>query len=205
VQSRLKVDGVNIDFISNHDSGPISWVTNGVFDVLATIDVPVESEREMIDVVKDHLKKDDVSELPHSDRFLLANYVSIHLKLCLKNLQALIPLQTEDISYVNNALIRPIVGYMNTHNTHIPLEFYLKMNREHFNGAWTLNDSGLADAISHEVGISLVRLVYNERERSRRLRKIGLWFLQNVSKSLIALWHAVNAPSPVYDDDYLIS
>lgn len=46
----------------------------------------------------------------------------------LKNLKASVPLATQELSYLNNALIRPIVAYMNANKTSISLSFNAKMD-----------------------------------------------------------------------------
>jgi hypothetical protein len=43
------------------------------------------------------------------------------------NLRASVPLQAEELSYANNALVRPIVAYMNANRTVIPLSVVFSM------------------------------------------------------------------------------
>ncbi|KAJ3092714.1 Mitochondrial distribution and morphology protein 31, mitochondrial precursor [Quaeritorhiza haematococci] len=106
-------------------------------------------------------------------------------KVRMNNLKASVPLATNDISYISNAMIRPIVAYMNANRTSIPVTFAAKMDLANFDGAWTIYEAGLVDVLSEEVGQSLTQLVRDERERARQLKRVGLWSLQSVTKNLM--------------------
>jgi mitochondrial distribution and morphology protein 31 len=54
--------------------------------------------------------------------------VVMYWRIKLNDAKASVPLTTPHISYLNNALIRPIVGYMNANHTSIPLSFRAKMD-----------------------------------------------------------------------------
>jgi distribution and morphology protein 31 len=54
--------------------------------------------------------------------------VFMHCSVTLNDLRASVPMSTPYISYMNNALVRPIVAYMNAHRTRIPLSFEAKMD-----------------------------------------------------------------------------
>jgi mitochondrial distribution and morphology protein 31 len=47
----------------------------------------------------------------------------------LKDLKASVPLVTETLTYMSNALIRPVVGYMNANKTSIKLNLSAKMDK----------------------------------------------------------------------------
>ncbi|KAK9659871.1 Mitochondrial distribution and morphology protein 31, mitochondrial precursor [Basidiobolus ranarum] len=112
----------------------------------------------------------------------------MNFDLRFNNIKAAVPLQTQDISYLNNALIRPIVAYMNANRPRLPIKCQLKLDLSNFDGSWTIYDSCLVDSLSEEVGKAFAQLVQDERERNRRLKRIGLWSLQSVTKSLISLF-----------------
>ncbi|KAJ1332557.1 hypothetical protein BSLG_008859 [Batrachochytrium salamandrivorans] len=61
------------------------------------------------------------------------------------------------------------------------------MDVNNFNGAWDIYAAGLVDVLSEETGRALSRLVQDERERTRRLRHIGIWSLQECSRAIISL------------------
>lgn len=81
------------------------------------------------------------------DKRLVVTDLRIHLN----NIRAVVPLFTRDLSYVNNALIRPIVAYMNSKRTFIPIQCRLVKRVSDFDGSWTIYDSGLMTDLSAEV------------------------------------------------------
>lgn len=50
-------------------------------------------------------------------------------KVNLKDLKASVPLVNESLTYIDNALIRPVVGYMNSNRTSIKLSLSAKMDK----------------------------------------------------------------------------
>ncbi|KAJ3138797.1 Mitochondrial distribution and morphology protein 31, mitochondrial precursor [Physocladia obscura] len=109
----------------------------------------------------------------------------MHWAICLNDLKASVPLSTPHISYMNNALIRPIVGYMNSHRVRIPLTFEARTELTNFDGSWDFFSAGLIDIAAEEIGRALTLLVLDERERTRHLKRIGLWSIQNATKNLM--------------------
>jgi distribution and morphology protein 31 len=67
-----------------------------------------------------------------------------------------VPLFTHDISYVNNALIRPIVAYINSKRSLIPINCRVVKQMSEFDGSWTAYDSGLLDDLNREVSVLLL-------------------------------------------------
>ncbi|KAJ3316653.1 Mitochondrial distribution and morphology protein 31, mitochondrial precursor [Blyttiomyces sp. JEL0837] len=112
--------------------------------------------------------------------------VRMWCRVGLNDLRASVPLTSPHISYMNNALIRPIVAYMNAHRTRIPLSFETQIPLENFNGAWTFHSAGLVDLIGEEIGRAMTLLVLDERERIRQLKRMSVWSLQSVTKNLMA-------------------
>ncbi|KAJ1669428.1 Mitochondrial distribution and morphology protein 31, mitochondrial precursor [Spiromyces aspiralis] len=126
--------------------------------------------------------------------------LTIDLNVSLNDIRASVPLTTPHLSYLSSALlIRPIVGYMNSHRTSIPVRCFLRMDIDDFNGAWNLYDSGISHLVSEGMGEAFVRLVRDEQERNRRLRLIGWWSISTLAKELVyaleyvtgkrSLWH----------------
>ncbi|KAJ3283391.1 Mitochondrial distribution and morphology protein 31, mitochondrial precursor [Borealophlyctis nickersoniae] len=105
----------------------------------------------------------------------------------LNDLKAAVPLSTPHLSYMNNALIRPIVAYMNAVRTSIAISFSAKMNQSKFDGAWTVYSAGLVDVLGEEVGRAVANMVQNDRERARHLKRIGIWSLQSVTRNIMSL------------------
>ncbi|KIW17593.1 hypothetical protein PV08_04788 [Exophiala spinifera] len=105
-------------------------------------------------------------------------YLVMDLRIHLNDVRAVVPLFTRDLSYINNALIRPIVAYINSRRTFIPINCRVVKRLSDFDGSWTVFDSGLMDDLSAEVYDAFARDVTDEQARLRRFKKVGLWSLQ---------------------------
>ncbi|KAK9709490.1 Mitochondrial distribution and morphology protein 31, mitochondrial precursor [Basidiobolus ranarum] len=136
------------------------------------------------DMLKDVRAKSNTKPTPLDPEASLVMNMDIRFN----NIKAVVPLQTQDVTYVNNALIRPIVAYMNANRTRLPIKCQLKLDLSNFDGSWTIYDSCLVDSLSEEVGKAFAQLVQDERERNRRLKRVGLWSLQSITRSLISLF-----------------
>ena len=179
-QSRLRIDGLNIDHLNRGVAGPFSWIHEGNVDIIADVMFPTDTDESISKVMSDfydrmettlastrHSRTDEQSEsinneevnnktqrLPNppsrgSDddkRFLIMD-----LRVNLNDVRATVPLFTKDLSYVNNALIRPIVAYINSRKTFIPINCRVVKRASEFDGSWTIFDSGLLDDLSAEV------------------------------------------------------
>jgi len=111
---------------------------------------------------------------PDSDR----RYMVMDLRIHLNDVRAVVPLFTKDLSYVNSALIRPIVAYINSRRTFIPIHCRVVKRVDDFDGSWTIYDSGLMDDLSAETYDAFSLDVADEQARMRRFKKVGLWSLQ---------------------------
>lgn len=78
-------------------------------------------------------------------------FVVTDLRVQLNNIRAQVPFFQNDLSYINTALVRPIVAYMNSRRTFIPVQCRIVKRIGDFDGSWTLWDSGLMDDLSAEV------------------------------------------------------
>ena len=105
-------------------------------------------------------------------------YLVMDLRVHLNDVRAVVPIFTKDLSYVNNALIRPIVAYINSRRTFIPIHCRVVKRVNDFDGSWTIYDSGLMDDLSAETYDAFSRDVTDEQARMRRFKKVGLWSLQ---------------------------
>ena len=177
--SRLRIDGLNIDHLNRGVEGPFSWIHEGNVDIVADIMFPADNDESIAKVMSDfydrmeatvtsngnghrngssttisndNLKNNEglhTQSRPSSDddkRFLIMD-----LRVHLNDVRAIVPLFTKDLSYVNNALIRPIVAYINSRKTLIPINCRVVKRVGEFDGSWTIFDSGLMDDLSAEV------------------------------------------------------
>ena len=92
------------------------------------------------------------SSLPNNSKVKDDNrFIVLDLHIQLSSVRAAVPLFTKDLSYVNSALIRPIVAYINSRQTYIPIQCRVVKRTSEFDGSWTVYDSGLMDDLSAEV------------------------------------------------------
>ncbi|KAI1131685.1 mitochondrial distribution and morphology proteins-domain-containing protein [Nemania abortiva] len=104
-------------------------------------------------------------------------YLVMDLRIHLNDVKATVPVFTSDLSYVNQALVRPIVAYINTKRTYIPIGCRIVKRASDFDGAWSIYDCGLMDDTSAEVYDAFARDVEDQQSRVRRLKKVGFWTL----------------------------
>ena len=160
--SRIRVDGLNIDHLNRGVSGPFSWIHEGNVDIVADIMFPAENDDSVLKVMSDFyermeaalsekkhqvLAQDPVEQEKDDDK----RFMVLDLRIHLNDVRAAVPLFTKDLSYVNNALIRPIVGYINSRRTFIPINCRVVKRMGDFDGSWSLFDSGLMEDLSAEV------------------------------------------------------
>ena len=211
-QSRLRIDGLNIDHLNRGVEGPFSWIHEGNVDIVADLRFPTEDEESIAKVMADfydrmeaevtskpllkdpyaspaniidhHGVSENVSETlsplnPNGAQLSDSRSLSLSLHVNLNSVRAHVPLFTKDLSYVNSALVRPIVAYINSHhNTTIPIHCRVMKRVGEFDGSWTIYDSGLMDDMSAETYAAFERDVTDQQAKIRRIKKVGLWSLQ---------------------------
>ncbi|KAI1143289.1 mitochondrial distribution and morphology proteins-domain-containing protein [Hypoxylon sp. FL0543] len=104
-------------------------------------------------------------------------YLVMDLRIHLNDVKATVPVFTSNLSYVNQALVRPIVAYINAKRTYIPITCRIVKRASDFDGSWTIYDCGLMDDTSAEVYAAFARDVEDQQSRVRRLKKVGFWTL----------------------------
>lgn len=104
-------------------------------------------------------------------------YLVMDLRIHLNDVKASVPVFTSNLSYVNQALVRPIVAYINAKRTYIPITCRIVKRTSDFDGSWTIYDCGLMDDASAEVYTAFARDVEDQQSRVRRLKKVGFWTL----------------------------
>ena len=178
--SRLRIDGLNIDHLNRGVDGPFSWIHEGNVDIVADLMFPADNDESIAKFVSNFYDKVEATVTPtrylqkgqesisindislHKDDALATSTVSgssnddkrflvMDLRVHLHDIRAAVPIFTKDLSYVNNALIRPIVAYMNSRRTFIPINCRVVKRASEFDGSWTIFDSGLMDDLSAEV------------------------------------------------------
>ncbi|KAI9884962.1 MAG: pre-rRNA-processing protein pno1 [Watsoniomyces obsoletus] len=207
--SRLRLDGLNIEHLNRGVEGPFSWIHEGSVDIVADIMLPVDNDESIAKVMSDvydrveatvtaHRHHDHHHDLhehhsdeqePHPPTTTIQNeddqrFVIMDLRVHLNNVRAAVPLFTKDLSYVKNAMIRPIVAYINSRNAFIPINCRIVKRASDFDGSWTVFDSGLMEDLSAETYEAFARDIVDEHARRRRLKKVGIWSLQVAVQAL---------------------
>lgn len=137
-QSRIRIDGVNIDHLQNSttgDGGPLAWITSGKVDAVLDIKFPRDAEDEfplnailgeLADAISiaasaslsiDRIPGQRVLakpplRAPENKKDSDQSRIVVDIDLRFRDLKASVPLFTPDLSYVNSALVRPIVAFM---------------------------------------------------------------------------------------------
>lgn len=114
-------------------------------------------------------------------------YLVMDLRLHLNDVRAAVPMfhTTPDMSYINQTLIRPIVAYINTRHTYIPITCRIVKRHTDFDGSWTIFDCGLMDDLSAEVYSAFAHDVEDQQSRVRRLKKVGFWAVSVAVQALL--------------------
>lgn len=198
--NRLRIDSVDIKHLNRGVDGPFGWIESGDVDILADLMLPVDAEQfKFTEVMEDIVerweanltrhKKDGqnmVTKVEERAREKEAHkYIVIDLRVQLNNTRAGVPLFTSDLTYINNALIRPIVAYINSRDTYIPINCRVVKRLSDFEGSWTIYDSELMDDVSAEVYEAFAKNIADDQARSIRMRKVGFWSIQFAAQLLL--------------------
>ncbi|OJT02366.1 Mitochondrial distribution and morphology protein 31 [Trametes pubescens] len=221
--SRFRMDGLNIDHLQSMTTqeGPFSWITSGKVDAVLDIKFPRDAPDEpglnaLLGELADALQTavaanieripgqpqlakpplsapSDVSEGSGDD----VPKVVVDIDLRFRDLKAAVPLFTPDLSYVNSALVRPIVAFMNANRTLVPIQCRVIKDLDDFDGAWTMWETGLIDAISVKVYEAMAYHV-TQANFNRRMRAVGTWSLQMTASALMSTLRTLMDPMTVH-------
>ncbi|KAG1869786.1 mitochondrial distribution and morphology protein-domain-containing protein [Suillus tomentosus] len=232
--SRIRIDGVNIDHMQNSttlEGGPLSWITSGKVDAVLDIKFPRDAEDEfalnaILGELADAITTAATASLPieripgqrelakppltapATDNESEANdspKVVIDIDLRFRDLKAAVPLFTSNLSYVNSALIRPIVAFMNAHHTLVPIHCRVVKDLSDYDGAWTMWETGLMDEISQKIYDALAYHV-SQVNLNRRVKAVSMWSLQMTASAVLsALRNLVDPVSMQVRDLYYVN
>ncbi|KAF9264091.1 hypothetical protein L218DRAFT_249584 [Marasmius fiardii PR-910] len=111
--------------------------------------------------------------------------VVVDIDLRFRDVKAAVPIFTNDLSYVNNALIRPIVAFMNANRTLVPIHCRVVKPLSHFDGSWTMWETGLTDEISLKIYDALAHHV-TQANFNRRIKTVSVWSLQMTANAVLS-------------------
>jgi distribution and morphology protein 31 len=214
--SRLRVDGLKIDHLNRGVEGPFSWIYEGNIDIVADYMIPNDADDSVAKVITDIYERLETTvNNPHPREHAIIAQNVIHntddaydqeravpetlteddkrpvvidLKLHLNDVRASIPIFNNTLSYVNNAAVRPIIAYINSHShggsNFIPISCRVVKRLSDFDGSWTVFDCGLVNNVSREVYRAFVSDIGDRKHRNRRLRKVTLWAASVAAQAL---------------------
>lgn len=194
--TRLRVDNLDIDHLNAGMEGPFGWITEGKVDMIGDVLLPdrCADDRmltEILTEIGERLFKEAkrrtmavpqtpaVNEMDPDQYFIMDFFLKLH------NVRAEVPLFTPELGYINNALIRPIVGYINSKRTYIPIRCRVVKSIKDFEGSWTIYDSLLMQDLSAQVYDAFTEYVADDREKSVRLKRVTFWSLQIVLQVIL--------------------
>ncbi|KZV68559.1 mitochondrial distribution and morphology protein family 31/32 [Peniophora sp. CONT] len=122
--------------------------------------------------------------------------VVIDIDLRFRDIKAAMPLWSNDLGYSGNALVRPIVAFMNANRTLIPIHCRVVKPLGHFDGAWSMWETGLMTDVSNKVYDALAYHV-TSANFNHRLRTVGVWSLQKTAGAVLSALRQVVDPVAV--------
>ncbi|KAH8814105.1 mitochondrial distribution and morphology protein-like protein 31 [Hyaloscypha sp. PMI_1271] len=209
--SRLRIDGLKIDHLNRGVEGPFGWIYEGNVDIVADIMFPVDEDESIAKVMSDFYDRMEATVTSNRYIHILENnprtadldtpeqraayaekvnrdddkrFLVMDLRVHLNDVRASVPLFTRDLSYINQALIRPIVAYINSQKTFIPINCRIVKRASEFDGSWTIFDSGLMEDLSAETYEAFAKDVVDSQARMRRLKKVGFWSISLAIQAL---------------------
>ncbi|KAI8352128.1 mitochondrial distribution and morphology proteins-domain-containing protein [Choanephora cucurbitarum] len=220
-KSRLRIDGVNIDHINRGVEGPPGWITSGTVDISADIYIPQEAVeadstallRRLVYELTDSIelsqpvilgagKGEEIlvvggqrEEKKNTEEDSMAKKFVMDMEFRFKDTKASVPLKTPELSYLNNAMIRPIVGYISRNKSIVPIKIRVVMDLSNFDGSWSLHDSTLAERMSEKLGQGFVDLTMDQQERNRRLKRIGFWSVKEMARNFLGVHELMRGTS----------
>ncbi|KAL3423898.1 mitochondrial distribution and morphology protein [Phlyctema vagabunda] len=210
--SRLRIDALKIDHLNRGVEGPFGWIHEGNVDIVADVMFPADSDDSIARVMSDFYDRMEATVTSNRYIQILENhprnadlntperraeyeerryrdddkrFLVMDLRVHLNDVKAAVPLFTRDLSYINQALIRPIVAYINQKRTFIPINCRIVKRASEFDGSWTIFDSGLMEDLSAETYEAFAKDVVDSQARMRRLKKVGFW---SISLAIHALF-----------------
>ncbi|KAI9745467.1 MAG: Mitochondrial distribution and morphology protein 31, mitochondrial precursor [Claussenomyces sp. TS43310] len=200
--SRLRIDGLRIDHLNRGVDGPFGWIYEGNVDIVADIMFPADNDESIaalmsdlydrleatvtsnryLNILENHPQTQDPATAEERAAFAEQRqmegdkrFLVMDLKVHLNDVRAAVPLFTHDLSYINQALVRPIVAYINSKKTFIPINCRIVKRASEFDGSWTIFDSGLMEDLSAETYEAFAKDIVDSQARMRRLKKVGFW------------------------------
>lgn len=166
-----------MSLLSKTATGPLGWIKEGTLDISLSITLPTlesTSKHRGVDLesqqpTTNHNEIDTVEAIeenePSGDLERANDTTTLEMRfdVMFNHLFASAPLYTPELSYLNNAMVHPILAYINTHNKHIPLSFKVQLPIANLDGARSPAEAGLWDALSNSVALAFGKIVQDSQ------------------------------------------
>jgi distribution and morphology protein 31 len=119
--------------------------------------------------------------------------VMFDIDLRFRDLKAAVPMFPGELSYVNSALIRPIVAFINANRVLVPIHCRVVKNLSDFDGSWTMWEAGLTDEISLKMYEALAYHV-TQINMNRRIKTVSIWSLHITVNALLSALRSAMDP-----------
>ncbi|WFD07130.1 Mitochondrial distribution and morphology protein 31, mitochondrial precursor [Malassezia vespertilionis] len=113
--------------------------------------------------------------------------VLIELDLRFKDIKASMPIFTRELSYSSYAFARPIVAFMNSKKTLIPVRCRIVMDLSEFDGSLDLAQTGLLPLVSDKIYEAFANHVRSQQANSLRMRNVSIWSLDLAAHGLLRM------------------
>ncbi|TIA72582.1 hypothetical protein E3P91_01928 [Wallemia ichthyophaga] len=204
--TRFRIDGVAVDHLQAAAgmTGPTAWITHGKMDAVVDITFPFQQDEDLFDAIMESINnlnsavQDGDSRIPgqaqltrpalkspdqteqQDEPALSKERVAVDIDLRFRDVKASVPYYTSDLTYTNNALVRPIVAFINSNRTLIPILSHVELLIDEFDGSWTMWETGLMSAVSDRIYDALAHHVTsteanNQRVKSRKIVQDGVF------------------------------
>lgn len=189
VQAIIKEIGRNVVTIAIHGEHPYRYDAAGEIDdpsqILDTLAAAAASDLSSLLPGQPMLARPPLRAPEDTMPLEEPRQLTIDIDLRFRDLKAAVPVFTSDLSVTNNALIRPIVAFINANRTLVPIHCQVAANLADFDGSWTLYETGLMTKISDQIYSALAHHVAAEGANQKRLRQVSLWGVQRGAEVLV--------------------
>lgn len=152
-RSRLRVNGVSVDHLNRGIQGPFGWITSSSIDISADIYVPARPSdstenrlRHIMSEIADKINlphpvvlgtgsgETEIVIGRHKDELKRKKKAEVDPKFVMdldirfNDTKASVPLQLPELGYLSNAMIRPVVAYINRNKTIVPIKCRVVMD-----------------------------------------------------------------------------
>jgi len=200
-ERELKIDGVPISLLSKTATGPLGWIKEGTLDISLCITLPAKTNSVKVISPRSGSDEHGIGTMVETGNDESGNdggddndVMEMRFDVMFNHLHVVAPLYTPELSYLNNAVVHPILAYMNSHSKHIPLSFAVRLTTSALDNSWTPADAGLWDGLNTSVALAFAKVVH-DTQTTETLRVVANTLLKDCWQWL-AGW--VSPPSYYY-------